>query len=402
MSYLDPRAIDIRVHDISDANNKTFLYFHPGRLKPPEEMTPEELQEEEEADDATKNPFGLENVRRLRLGESKTTWAVICTPAPGYHAPLDGWEGVSAFLLCLLATALAALYFYNAMHRAYFNFRETERRRVEEKLQSLVQEQTFDLLTAKDAAEEASRSQARFLASMSHELRTPLNAIIGYSALLLEDAEDMESPELIGDLKKIQSSGQYLLSLINDILDLSKVKAGKIELFIEPCELCEMLDDIRGIIRPLAEKNGNRVSLACSAEFDVIYTDITRLRQILFNLISNACKFTHRGEIRINVYLHRGRDKMMICFEISDTGVGMTAPQMQGLFQEFYQAESSTTSKYGGTGLGLAISRQLSQMLHGDISVTSEIGKGSTFTLRLPLLDAPEPPAALPSAASKT
>jgi signal transduction histidine kinase len=287
-------------------------------------------------------------------------------------------------LLGLLATALLAVYFYGAMHRAYFGFRETERVRTEEKLRALVHAQTTHLLAAKDEAEEAARAQSRFLANMSHELRTPLNAIIGYSALMAEDAEDLGNEGLLADLKKINTSGQYLLALINDILDLSKVKAGKIQLFQESYGLGPFIEEVRGIIQPLAEKNNNRLVVDYPPEIETIHSDKTRLRQILFNLLSNACKFTQHGTVGLKVYHGEFDERPYLCFSVSDSGIGMSEQQMEGLFQEFFQAEASISGQYGGTGLGLVISRHFARMMGGEITVRSTRGQGSTFTLRLP------------------
>ncbi len=374
MSYLDARAVDIRVYDVSDRFENTFLYFHPGILN-------KQVLADEQSGEMHPMLSGLEF--KEKLPAAGRTWQVVCTPAPGYHLPTDGWQSWAVLVVGLLVTALLSVYFYGTMHKAYYHFRESERQRTEEKLRTLVQERTLDLIEAKDAAEEANRAQSRFLASMSHELRTPLNAIIGYSALLLEEAEENGQRALFSDLKKINTSGQYLLSLINDILDLSKIKAGKIELFMESCDLSPFIEEVNTIIQPLAEKNGNYLEIICPPELGIIRTDKTRLRQILFNLLSNACKFTQRGRIILKAYQEQKNHTIWTCFSVSDTGIGMTPAQMEGLFQEFFQAENSTTSKYGGTGLGLAISRYFAQMMNGDIEVRSEHGKGSTFTLCL-------------------
>ena len=242
----------------------------------------------------------------------------------------------------------------------------------------------LELRNAKDAAEASSKAKSSFLANMSHELRTPLNAIIGYSEMLEEEMRDLGSEEFIPDLTKIQTAGKHLLSLINDILDISKIEAGRMELFHEDFETSGMLDDVATTIHPLVEKNGNKLELEISPQLGVMHADLTKVRQTLFNLLSNASKFTERGVIRLKVWRETQNDRDWIGFSVSDTGIGMTQEQMERLFNDFTQVDSSTTRKYGGTGLGLAISRRFCQMMGGDISVTSEAGKGSTFTVLLP------------------
>ena len=241
----------------------------------------------------------------------------------------------------------------------------------------------------------ASRHKSEFLANMSHELRTPLNAIIGVTEMLLEDAQAAAQPDQIEAHERVLRAGRHLLTLINDILDLSKIEAGKVELSLESVALAPLVEDVVATIRPLAAKNGNKVDVECPADVGVIRADPTRLRQALLNLASNAGKFTERGRIRLAVTRQpddHGRD--WVTMAVSDTGIGMTTEQMGRLFEEFTQAEASTTRKYGGTGLGLAISRRLCQMMGGDITVTSAPGQGSTFTIRLPVDARPSQPAA--------
>ncbi|MCI0344074.1 MAG: ATP-binding protein, partial [Chloroflexi bacterium] len=233
--------------------------------------------------------------------------------------------------------------------------------------------------------EVASRHKSQFLANMSHELRTPLNAIIGVTEMLLEDAQAAAQPDQIEAHERILRAGRHLLALINDILDLSKIEAGKLELSLESVALAPMVEDVVTTIRPLAAKNANQVEVDCPAGVGAIRADPTRLRQALLNLASNASKFTERGRIRIVV--RRQADDgghEWATMAVSDTGIGMTAEQLAKLFEEFTQADASTTRKYGGTGLGLAISRRLCRMMGGDITVTSAPGQGSTFTIRLP------------------
>ncbi|MDX1993476.1 MAG: response regulator [bacterium] len=241
-----------------------------------------------------------------------------------------------------------------------------------------------ELIGARDQALNASRAKSTFLANMSHELRTPLNAIIGYSELIEEEAQDDGNDHYIADLKKIQSAARHLLGLINDILDFSKIEAGKMELHLENIEVDKMVEEIVTTIQPLVEKNGNTFDLQISDSVGVMYADLTKVRQILFNLLSNASKFTEKGVVRLTVDRRMERDSEVLVFQVQDSGVGMTAEQLGKLFKEFSQADSSTTRKYGGTGLGLAISKQFSMMMGGDIVVESEFGKGSTFTMTLP------------------
>ena len=233
--------------------------------------------------------------------------------------------------------------------------------------------------------EVASRHKSQFLANMSHELRTPLNAIIGVTEMLLEDAQAAAQPDQIEAHERILRAGRHLLALINDILDLSKIEAGKLELSLESVAVAPLVEDVVATIRPLASKNGNQVEVECPADVGVIRADPTRLRQALLNLASNASKFTERGRIRIAVTREPddgGRD--WVSMAVSDTGIGVTAEQLAKLFEEFTQADASTTRRYGGTGLGLAISRRLCRMMGGDITVASAPGQGSTFTIRLP------------------
>ena len=246
---------------------------------------------------------------------------------------------------------------------------------------------------ARDAAEEANRTKSTFLANMSHELRTPLNAIIGYSEMLQEDAAD-NGDESLEDLKKIEGAGRHLLGLINDILDLSKIEAGKMEVFIEAIDLGTLVGEVASIVKPLAEKNGNALEIVCSADIGNFRSDQTKVKQALLNLLSNAAKFTSKGTLTLAV---TREDGSRISFKVSDTGVGMTPDQVAKLFQAFSQADASTTKRFGGTGLGLAITKHFCTMLGGDVTVESTPGVGSTFTIILP--DQSDAPAAVPSPA---
>jgi signal transduction histidine kinase/CheY-like chemotaxis protein len=228
--------------------------------------------------------------------------------------------------------------------------------------------------------EMASEHKSAFLASMSHELRTPLNAIIGYSEMLYETAQDEGQDEFLPDLAKIRDAGRHLLGLINDILDLSKIEAGKMELYLEEVDLGALVEEVRSIIQPLAAANANRLEIICPAGLGTFRTDRTKLKQSLLNLLSNAGKFTHEGQIKLEVQSGNGE----ISFIVGDTGIGMTEEQQGRLFQAFSQADVSTTRRYGGTGLGLAITKHFCEMLGGSIAVESVPGKGSTFTIMLP------------------
>ena len=238
-----------------------------------------------------------------------------------------------------------------------------------------------DLSREKEAAEAANKAKSNFLANMSHELRTPLNAIIGYSEMLQEMASDDGNDQYLGDLKKIHSAGQHLLELINDVLDISKIEAGKMDLYIESFSLDQTIEEVQAVVDPLAKKNSNQLVVEKPPELGFIRADATKVRQCLLNLLSNACKFTSNGTVR----LYALRDEGWITFEVSDTGIGMTKEQMAKLFRAFQQADSSTTRKFGGTGLGLAISRRFCQIMNGDITVRSEPGQGTTFTMRIPV-----------------
>ena len=233
---------------------------------------------------------------------------------------------------------------------------------------------------AREAAERTSYAKSAFLASMSHELRTPLNAVILYAELLEEELADRGITELAADVKKIESSAKHLLELINGVLDLSKIEAGKIDLYVEPFDLGLLIDEVAGTVKPLADKKGNTLHVVGS-DVGTVDADLTKTRQILLNLLSNACKFTEQGQITIEAARHGGQPVGFVTVAIRDTGIGMSQEQSEKLFKAFTQADVSTTRKYGGTGLGLVICRKFCRMMGGDITV----GEGSTFTVRLPV-----------------
>jgi signal transduction histidine kinase/DNA-binding response OmpR family regulator len=258
-----------------------------------------------------------------------------------------------------------------------------ELQKLNDQLEVLVEERTAELSKARDEAVEASQIKSQFLANMSHELRTPLNAIIGYSEILFEEAQDMGEQTFADDLQRINKSGKHLLTLINDILDLSKIEAGKMELYLEMCNVPNVIEEVLTTVFPLVEARGNKLEVDYPQ--GELHTDLTKLRQILLNLLSNASKFTKEGTIRLDVgYTDRG-GKQGIAFRVKDSGIGMTPEQIDHLFEAFRQADSSMTRKYGGTGLGLAISERLCRMMRGGITVESVYGEGSEFTVWLPL-----------------
>lgn len=236
-----------------------------------------------------------------------------------------------------------------------------------------------------ERAEAANRAKSEFLANMSHELRTPLNAIIGYSELLVEEAQDAGDEAMVPDLRKIHTAGKHLLGLINEVLDLSKIEAGKMEVYLEAFDVAALVEGVAGTVEPLVAKKGNALLIDAS-DLGAMHSDVTKVRQMLFNLLSNASKFTEQGDIRLLARRETGDDgRDWMVFAVEDTGIGMTPEQQARVFQPFSQADASTTRKYGGTGLGLAITRSFAQMLGGDIALRSTAGIGTTFTLRLPV-----------------
>jgi signal transduction histidine kinase/CheY-like chemotaxis protein/HAMP domain-containing protein len=246
-----------------------------------------------------------------------------------------------------------------------------------------LRQHNLELEEARELSEVANRTKSQFLANMSHELRTPLNAIIGYSEILQEDAADSGQEQVVSDLKKIEGAGRHLLGLINDILDLSKVEAGKMDVFIEEIDIPSLLDEVKAIITPLVAKNGNTLEVRLADRIGSMRTDRTKVKQCLLNVLSNASKFTQDGKLTVGVE-RLETDRRMVQIMISDTGIGMSGEQVGRLFQAFGQADASTTKKFGGTGLGLAITRHFCRLLGGDVTVASQAGEGSTFTIVLP------------------
>ncbi len=258
-----------------------------------------------------------------------------------------------------------------------------ELRRINATLEEKVAERTVELVDARDEAIQANQAKSQFFATMSHELRTPMNAVIGYCEVLLEEASEEGLDAFVGDLQKILSSAWHLLELIDSVLDVSKIEAGRMELYIETFSVRGLIENVESIVTPLARKNGNVLEVQCDKDIGTMTADETKVRQILLNLMGNACKFTHSGRVSLRC-IATDLPEPHVLFEVCDTGIGIPLDKIGELFQEYAQVDGSTNKLYGGTGLGLVLSQRLCQMMGGDITVTSELGTGSCFTARLP------------------
>jgi signal transduction histidine kinase len=316
-----------------------------------------------------------------------------------YTAPAFLLAGVIAFVAVRLALVIQfavlaaivpmlALTYYSI--RVYLGSLAKEKKHAAEvselnaTLERRVEERSESLRIAKELAEQASRAKSAFLANMSHELRTPLNAIIGYSEMLQEISHDSGDTQPVEDLRKICTAAKHLLSLINDLLDISKIEAGKVVVHVERFDLAEVLHEVTGTVEPLAAKNRNALHVM-RCESIPMRSDRTKICQVLLNVLSNACKFTEAGAVSITVRRKNGEDGDCVEIRVADTGIGMEPELLNRLFEPFTQADTSTTRRFGGTGLGLAISRKFCHLLGGDICVTSAPGRGSTFEIRLPV-----------------
>ncbi len=289
-------------------------------------------------------------------------------------------QGISQSMLGVIVGFAALLCLIAALGAAMADIYLSDRQRLEnQRLREMVAERTAELAAATQRAEAANQAKSQFLANMSHELRTPLNAIIGYGEIIAEDVEDDAAQK---DAQRIVAAGQHLLTLINDILDLSKIDAGRIELEPLPFDAAALARDAIETIRPIAREATLHLDLADGLGAGV--SDAFKLKQCLLNLLSNAVKFSQQGDVTLSVRRERGYGGDMLCFAVRDTGIGMNSDQVARLFQPFMQADASTTRQFGGTGLGLAITQRYAQLLGGDVIVESAPGEGSTFTLRIP------------------
>ncbi len=304
-----------------------------------------------------------------------------------HMALAKSFEQFEALIGLALAVALAGILVYE---KRFSRSVKSSMRTIEANARAaeLAHARTEQALTlareAQAQAERATKAKSLFLANMSHELRTPMNAIIGYSEMLQEEAEENGHDEYVSDLNKVQSAGRHLLSLINDVLDLSKIEAGKMALFLEDFNVGEMIGEVASAVQPAIDKNRNELAVAVASDIGSMRADVTKVRQTLFNLLSNAAKFTNQGRVTLTAIRESTDAADWLQFRVTDSGIGMTPEQMATVFKAFTQADSSTTKKYGGTGLGLTITKSSCEIMGGSITVESDPGQGSIFTVRLP------------------
>jgi PAS domain S-box-containing protein len=315
----------------------------------------------------------------MRSASGRSFWAVVSSRSiDGNH----GNAGILAFYDITQRKEMERQLEYNTQHLE--KLVETRTHDLEHKAGELESAIT-ELEKARTAAESANTAKSQFLANMSHELRTPLNAVIGYSEMLKEEAVTIKAEAMVHDLEKIHNAGKHLLSLINDILDLSKIEAGKMTIYLETFNVIDLIKGVEEIVKPLIEKNGNILTIDCSGDIGSMTSDLTKIRQNLFNLLSNASKFTENGDIILAVRKIEHQERPFLEFSVKDTGIGMLPDQVAKMFTAFTQADATTTRKYGGTGLGLIITKKFCELLGGDATVSSVHGVGSTFTLLVPV-----------------
>jgi signal transduction histidine kinase len=321
---------------------------------------------------------------------SVASGAVVVGVSTGFEVSLGSSVVASSIcLVCLfLFTSVFGLFSFVQTRRVVRARKELAEQHNQIRDQYRIIERALQAaLDANEEAKAADASKSAFVANMSHELRTPLNAILGYSEILAEDARAAGQPGLVADLGKIETAGRHLLELINEILDLSKLEAGKTRLHLETFDIAEAVSDAVTTVRPVVERNRNRLEIVCPAGIGEMREDVTKVRQVLLNLLSNAGKFTEQGVVTLEAGRATADDGDWVVFRVRDTGIGIPAETQARLFEPFVQADAGTHKKYGGTGLGLAITRKLCQLMGGDVTLESEPGRGSTFTVRLPVLE---------------